>query len=142
MNRFFKPPPERLFPYLRWSNISLRGLHLVGVVGLAGGFLFDLPEAAWDGYWQLTLASGVLLSLLYLWTDAQWLFKLKGQAIVAKLVLLALAYVFPDKRAPLFVLIILLSAVFAHAPDRVRSYAWGRTVRPCKAVTTPIENKP
>ncbi len=126
-------PPEPLFPWLRWLNIGLRGLHLVGVAGLAGGYLFRLPEADWLGYWHLTLASGVLLSALYLWTDAAWLLKLKGQVILAKLALLALAYHQPDWWAAVFVLIILLSALFAHAPDRVRSYAWGRKVWPCKS---------
>lgn len=126
-------PPESFFPWLRWLNITLRGLHLVGIAGLAGGYLFALPESAWLGYWHLALASGVLLSALYLWTDASWLLKLKGQAIVVKLVLLALAWQLPEGRAVLFVLIVLLSAFFAHAPDRVRSYTWGRNVWPCKS---------
>jgi len=130
-NRFrWAPPPEHFFPYLRWLNISLRGLHLVGIAGLAGGFLFNLPESAWLGYWHLALATGVLLSALYLWTDAKWLLKLKGQVILAKLALLALAYHLPDGRTVVFVLIVSLSAVFAHAPKRVRSYAWGRKLRP------------
>lgn len=136
------PPPEHFFPYLRWLNIGLRGLHLVGIAGLAGGFLFDLPETRWAIYWHLTLASGVLLAGLYLWTDAGWLFKLKGQTILAKLALLGLAWYTPDGRAAVFVLIILLSAFFAHAPDRVRSYAWGRKVRPCKTVIPHQENLP
>lgn len=136
------PPPEHFFPYLRWLNISLRGLHLIGIAGLAGGFLFDLPGARWAIFWHLTLISGALLSGLYLWTDATWLFKLKGQAILAKLALLMLAWHYPDGRGAVFVVIILLSAFFAHAPDRVRSYAWGRKVRPCKTVIIDKENLP
>jgi len=38
-------------------------------------------------------------------------------------------------------LLILLLAFFAHAPDRVRSYAWGRRLPPCKPPTAP-ENTP
>lgn len=129
----WRPPAPRLLPHLRWINITLRGLHLIGIAGLAGGFLFDLPETRWLVYWYLTLASGVLLAALYLWTDAGWLWKLKGQAILVKLALLALAYVYPAWRAELFMLIIALSAFFAHAPDRVRSYGWGRPVQSCKA---------
>lgn len=144
MNDRFRwaPPPEHFFPYLRWLNISLRGLHLVGIAGLAGGFLFDLPEARWLGYWHLALASGALLAALYVWTDAGWLLKLKGQVILAKLALLALAYAYPGWRSEAFMLVILLSALFAHAPDRVRSYAWGRKVLPCKTVAIIQENKP
>lgn len=133
MNDRFRwaPPPEHFFPYLRWLNIGLRGLHLVGIAGLAGGFLFDLPEARWATYGHLALTTGALLAALYLWTDAGWLLKLKGQAILVKLGLLALAFHLPDWRTALFVLLILFSAVFAHAPDKVRSYAWGRKMRPC-----------
>jgi hypothetical protein len=123
-------------------NIVLRGLHLVGIAGLAGGFLFDLPAPQWTAYGYLAIASGVLLTALYVWTDASWLVKLKGQAILLKLVLLALAVVHPAWRAEAFVLVVLLSAFFAHAPDRVRSHAWGRPLRPCKTTAIPRESKP
>lgn len=132
-------PPPRFLPGQRWMNITLRGLHLVGIAGLAGGFLFDLPEARWLVYWHLTLATGTLLAALYVWTDAAWLLKLKGQAILAKLALLMLAQVYPAWRAETFVLVIVLSAFFAHAPDRVRSYAWGRRARACKEHVVPDE---
>lgn len=125
----------RFLPAQRWINIALRGLHLIGIAGLAGGFLFDLPESRWVAYWYLTLATGTLLTALYLWTDTGWLLKLKGQAILAKLALLALAYAYPAWRAEFFVLVILLSAFFAHAPDRVRSYDWGRKIGSCKSLT-------
>lgn len=135
------PPPPRFLPGQRWMNIVLRGFHLLGVAGLAGGFLFDLPEAQWVGWGQLTIASGSLLAALYVWTDASWLMKLKGQAILAKLALLALALAYPSWRSEAFMLVILLSAFFAHAPDRVRSYAWGRPLRPCKTITIHREKR-
>lgn len=124
--------PESWSPALRWLNISLRSLHLIGVAGLAGGYLFDLPEAQWAVYRHVTLASGGLLAGVYLWSDRTWLCKLKGQAIALKLALLGLAVIEPHWRAALFVLVIVLSAVFAHAPDRVRSWAWGQPVRRCR----------
>lgn len=136
------PPPPRFLPGQRWLNILLRGLHLVGIAGVAGGFLFELPDERWLGYWHLTLLSGVLLSALYVWTDASWLLKLKGQVILVKLALLALAFAYPGWSAEAFVLVILLSAFFAHAPDRVRSYGWGRTTRPCKPAVNSRENEP
>jgi uncharacterized membrane protein len=119
----------RLFPGQRWLNIVLRGLHLTGIAGMAGGFLFDLPETQWAIYGLLAIATGAALTALYIRTDAGWLLKLKGQAILAKLALLALAHFLPAVRAEVFVLVVLLSAFFAHAPDRVRSYAWGRPMR-------------
>ena len=125
------PAPPQFLPGLRWINIGLRCTHLIGVAGIGGGFLFALPEAQWRPFWHLTLASGGLLALLYMWTDFSWLLKLKGQIILLKLALLVLASLYPDQRAAAFVLVIALSGFFAHAPDRVRSYAWGRAVRPC-----------
>ena len=110
----------------RWLNIGLRCAHLIGVAGVGGGFLFALPEAQWLGYWRLALASGGALALLYLWTDFGWLRQLKGQAVMAKLGLLALAGVLPAWRGELFMLIVVLSGSFAHAPARVRGYVWGR----------------
>jgi hypothetical protein len=101
-------------------NIALRCLHLVGVAGIGAGFLFDLEPTRWLAFWHLTLASGVLLSLLYLWGTALWLFQLKGLAIVLKVALLALAWHWVARRAELFILVILISGLVAHAPGRVR----------------------
>ena len=80
---FLPPPPDKLLPALRWLNISLRCLHLVGIAGISGGFLFDLPESQWLAYGYLALLSGGLLAALYVWTDEDWLWQLKGQVILA-----------------------------------------------------------
>ena len=131
LNPGFLPPPPRSFPGQRWLNISLRGLHIVGVAGVAGGFLFDLPREIWNVYWHLAGVTGVLMSLIYLWIDCDWITQLKGQVIVFKVVLLWLALAWPPAQGLIFILVILLSAFFAHAPAKVRSWAWGREVRVC-----------
>lgn len=131
LNPKFLPPAPRAFAGQRWLNIGLRGLHLVGVAGVAGGFLFDLPLEAWMFYWHLAAVTGVLMSLIYLWIDCDWITQLKGQVIVFKVVLLWLALAWPAAQAPVFVVVIVLSAFFAHAPAKVRSWAWGRQVRVC-----------
>ncbi|MBP7587470.1 MAG: hypothetical protein KBA72_05925 [Thermoanaerobaculia bacterium] len=125
------PPPPRSFPGQRWADIGLRCAHLVGVAGIGGGFLFALPDAQWLPLRYLTLASGGLLALLYVWSDPAWLIQLKGQAVLLKLALLAFAHFHPASRAGIFIVVIVLSGVFAHAPSRVRGYAWGRAVRGC-----------
>ena len=125
------PPPDSLMPLLRWLNISLRSLHLIGLAGMGGGFLFALPEAQWLSYGYLSLISGGLLASLYLWTDEDWLWQLKGQVIVLKVLLLALTRVAPLWRAEVMLLVIVLSAFFAHAPARIRGWAWGRDVPLC-----------
>lgn len=121
------PTRPRLFPGQRWLNILLRAAHLVGVTGIGGGFLFGLEEALWYPWWWLTLSSGILLSLLYLYSDGRWLLQLKGQVILFKLALLGLAFWLPTWRAELFILVVALSALIAHAPGAVRGHShWPR----------------
>lgn len=121
------PTRPRLFPGQRWLNILLRAAHLVGVTGIGGGFLFGLEEALWYPWWWLTLSSGILLSLLYLYSDGRWLLQLKGQVILLKLALLGLAFWLPTWRAELFILVVALSALIAHAPGAVRGHShWPR----------------
>jgi len=116
------PACPRMFRGQRWLNIGLRSAHIVGVAGISGGFLFGLEEMRWMSFWYITLATGVVLSLLYVWSSAAWLFQLKGLVIVIKLLLLGVAVALPAWRAGLFMLIILISGLIAHAPGRVRGY--------------------
>lgn len=122
----FFPSEPRYFRGERWVNICLRSAHLVGVAGIGGGFLLDVQTAVWDFYWYLTLATGITLSVLYLWSSVAWLFELKGLAIIIKTTLLAVALALPSMRAELFVLVIVISGVMAHAPAWVRGARWAR----------------
>ncbi|MFA7096173.1 MAG: hypothetical protein WC383_06765 [Gammaproteobacteria bacterium] len=124
LKRLLFPPEPRHFPSQRWLNIALRAVHLIGVAGIGGGFLFALEEERWLAFWYLTVGSGVALSLLYLASSAAWLLQLKGIAIVLKVLLLAAALAAPAWRAELFTLVIVLSALIAHAPGRVRGWTW------------------
>jgi len=98
----------------------------VGVAGIGGGFLFSLDPAVWETYWLLTLSTGIVLSLLYVWSTLAWMLELKGIAVVFKTTLLALAFAIPEARAEIFVLVIVLSSVIAHAPARIRGYRWSK----------------
>jgi len=120
------PRDAREFRGQRWVNISLRCAHLVGVAGVAGGFLFGLEPGSWAFYWHLALASGIGLSLIYVWSNAAWLLELKGLTIVIKTMMLAAALAVPDIKAEIFIAIIVMSGLIAHAPARVRSRRWLR----------------
>lgn len=123
------PDPSRKIPGKRQLSVLLRSLHLVGIAGLAGHFLFDLNAAQWLPYAVLALGSGGLMVAMELWCDGIWLLQLRGQAILLKLMLLLAAVLLPALAAPLFVLIVLISGFFAHAPGRVRYYSlWHRRV--------------
>jgi len=102
------------------------------VAGIGGGFLFSLDPAVWETYWLLTLSTGIALSLLYLWSTLAWMLELRGMAVVLKTALLALAFAIPEARTELFIVVIVLSSMIAHAPDRVRSYRWSQLLSPHK----------
>jgi hypothetical protein len=126
--RLLFPDEARTFTGERWVDIGLRCAHLVGVAGIGGGFLLTLEQDRRLTFWHLTLVSGVLLSLLYLWSSAAWLLQRKGLAIMFKLVLLALALGLPTWRGSLFIAVIVLSGLIAHAPGRVRGLRWCGTL--------------
>jgi hypothetical protein len=118
------PAEPRWFRGDRWVNIGLRCIHLVGIAGISGGFLFNLDQAHWATYWHLALASGLALALLYFWSTAAWLFQIKGLAVVVKILLLAVALRIPQLQGELFVAIIVISGLTAHAPARIRAQRW------------------
>jgi hypothetical protein len=120
------PAEPRHFAGQRWVNIGLRSAHLIGVAGIGGGFLFALEPSSWATYWYLTLTTGIALTLLYLWSTFHWLLELKGLAIVLKTLLMALALATPNLRGELFLTVIAISAVSAHAPAWMRGYPWLR----------------
>lgn len=124
------PREPRTFYGQRWVNIGMRCAHLVGIAGIGGGFLFGLDAGFWSLYWQLTVFSGVALSLVYIWSNGAWLLEMKGLAIVLKLVVLTVGLLIPDLRPTAFILVIIMSGLIAHAPARVRSMRWLGTSTP------------
>ncbi len=117
------PPHSRTFPGKRWFNISLRTLHLIGVAGLGGAYLYDAPHELWQPYLWLSLGSGFAMVVLSLFSNGVWLLQLRGQLILFKLVLLGLMLWWPTFNLPLGMLVIVLSSVIAHAPGNVRYYS-------------------
>ncbi len=132
--RSFNPVIEWLFPResrhvpaQRWCNITLRSLHLLGIAGLGGGFLYGLPLALWEPYLWLAVAAGSALALLQIWSNGIWLLQVRGMAIVFKLVLLAAAAWGGAPRPSILVAVIAISGVIAHAPGNVRYFSpWHR----------------
>ena len=118
------PMEPRVFYGQRWVNIGLRCAHLVGIAGIGGGFLYGLDTESWSVYWQITVFSGVALSLIYIWSSGAYLLEMKGLAILLKLVLLTVGLIIPELRAAAFIMVIILSGLIAHAPARVRARRW------------------
>ncbi|PWV64471.1 hypothetical protein [Plasticicumulans acidivorans] len=117
------PSRARSLPGQRWLNIALRTLHLCGIAGIGGGFLYAADAELWRGWLWLTLLSGLGLVALSVWSEGVWLLQVRGQAVMLKLLLLAAVDVWPQATPWLFLLVIVISSVVAHAPGRVRYYS-------------------
>lgn len=125
------PQHKRSLPGKRWISIILRSLHLVGIAGLAGAYLFSQPESVWLPYLVVGVGSGVLMVAKELYVDAIWLYQLRGQLVLFKLVLLLTGiYWFAQPQAWIYILVILVSGVISHAPGKVRYYSiiYGKTL--------------
>jgi len=127
LRRTLFPATSRSFTGMRWVNITLRTLHLIGVAGLGGAYLYAAPQALWQPYLWLTLFSGIGLVAISLYATALWLLQLRGLVILLKLALLGLMLWWPGFDLPLGMLVIVLSSVIAHAPGDIRYYSpWHR----------------
>lgn len=113
-------PPSPLDNALRWSNVILRGLHLVAVI-LLGAALLGAPLPA-GRYAIAVAATGLGMFMLDIWRKPRHLCEVSGVAMLLKLVLVGWMATTPvaEARAVLFWVIVTASALFAHAPARFR----------------------
>ncbi len=98
-------------------------MHLVGIAGLGGGFLYQSPREVWLPYLILSIASGSGLMCLAIWTDGIWFIQLRGIVILFKLILLLSIPFFKGYAGYALIIIIVISGVIAHAPGAVRYYS-------------------
>jgi len=116
------PSETRYFRGQRWVYVGLRTLHLLGFAGLGAGFLYPAADQTWHNYYLITMFSGSILTLLFVWSNGVWLLQLGGMAILLKLVLIGLFPIWPEARTSLFVAVIIISGLIAHAPKHARHY--------------------
>ncbi|MCV6588366.1 MAG: hypothetical protein OIF57_04950 [Marinobacterium sp.] len=115
---------KRDMPGRRWISITLRSLHLLGIAGIAGGYIYQLPFALWHPWLMLALGTGLLMVIKEVYVDGIWLLQLRGQLILLKLALLIFShFLWETPQAWVYGLIILISGVIAHAPGDVRYYS-------------------
>jgi ABC-type enterochelin transport system permease subunit len=111
----------RLLPRAwRWFGIVMRALHLVAVVLLGAALLGAPPSVSvvWVG--STLLVTGALMFALEQWKTHEHLFQLAGAGQIAKLALVAWMMLEPSCARPIYWLIVVWSAVFAHAPAGFR----------------------
>jgi hypothetical protein len=115
------PPPKsknkRDFPGRRWLSISLRSLHLVGVV-LLGVALLAGGDRQTAG--SLVLATGLAIYGMDLWCNPKHFGELAGIFILLKLLLVGTMLAFPAAAVPLFWVLVVASSLVSHAPGHFR----------------------
>jgi hypothetical protein len=125
--RTFFPLQHRGFRGMRWLNISLRTLHLIGIAGIGGAYFYPADEAAWLPFLWLTVIAGSGLVAVSIYSNGVWLLQLRGMLIGVKLLLLMLLAFWPQAAAPVAIAVVAISSFIAHAPGKVRYYSpWHR----------------
>jgi hypothetical protein len=107
----------RDFPGRRWLNLSLRTIHLAGIV-LLGAALVGAGEvrtAAW-----LTLISGLAMFAGDIWANPAHLREVAGFGVLAKLLLVAVMVAHPSLALAIFWAVLVLSTLLSHAPGALR----------------------
>ena len=107
----------------RFWNVVLRTLHLVAFGLVLGGYAWDVDPERVAPAFIATITTGALLMVVELVADPRWAFLGKGLFVLAKLALLALVPLWPGARLPLLVAVVVLAAVGAHMPRRLRHYS-------------------
>ena len=124
LTKYLFPLHDRSFSGLRWLNISLRTVHLIGVAGCGGALLNSQALASVYPYLQLTLISGVLMVALAIWSNGIWLLQLRGVATLTKVAMLSYAMSNESKNWEFFacLFVIIVAGIVSHAPGKVRYY--------------------
>jgi hypothetical protein len=107
----------------RFWNVLLRTLHLMAFGLVLGGYAYDVEPERVTPALIATIVTGALLVMLEIHGDPRWPFLGKGLFVLAKLALLLLVPLFPGGRVPLLVAVVVLAAVGAHMPRRLRHYS-------------------
>ena len=117
------PEQSRGFIGKRWLDIILRTIHLLGLLGIAGGVLFAADKSLWFPYFLSTVLSGLAMISLSIWPNGKWLLQNRGLAIMVKFLLLFLLPFLPNYELHILVLIVIISGISSHAPARFRYYS-------------------
>jgi hypothetical protein len=110
----------RDFPGRRWLIVVLRAIHLVGLVGTGAVLLGGSPLAVHMPFVITLMLSGIAMLAIDLRVSPGYLAEITGGAMLLKLALLVWLVLDPPRQLPLFWLILVFSAVIAHAPAWLR----------------------
>jgi hypothetical protein len=123
LRRLLFPPESRFLRGRRWILVAFRSLHLLGVAGAGGGYLYGAPKAFWMPYLALTMVSGIALAVTEVIINGVWLIQLCGLAMLAKVILLAALPAFRGHEAWILAIVVIASGISSHAPKAFRHYS-------------------
>lgn len=103
---------------LRWLNVIVRTLHMVGVVLVGAAVLAD--DAPLLAGLILTLSTGLVLYGIELVRQPDFWKEIAGLFIPVKLALLLAVPFVPDSAGALFWLVLVASSIVSHAPRTFR----------------------
>jgi hypothetical protein len=117
------PATPRHIPGERGITIALRTAHLMTSGCLLGGHAFDVAPHRLIVFLYLTIASGVGLALLELYSSCRWIYLGKGVMVGLKVALLIAAGLWWERRVVFLLLVVLVGSVGSHMPARFRYYS-------------------
>ncbi|OGB93642.1 MAG: hypothetical protein A3H39_15720 [candidate division NC10 bacterium RIFCSPLOWO2_02_FULL_66_22] len=124
------PAIPRRIPYERGITIALRTAHLMTSGLLLGGHAFDVAPHRLIIFLYLTIASGVGMVFLELYSSCRWIYLGKGVIVCLKIALLIAAGIWWEQRVVFLLLVVLVGSVGSHMPARFRYYSFihGRVI--------------
>jgi len=111
-------PGKHDFNGQRWLSITLRSLHLVGVVLAALAIFGSSPYQV--AAFASMLTTGVGLYGIELWSSHQHWKELAGAFTLFKLLLVLVMILNPSYSAGLFWFLLISSSLISHAPSSIR----------------------
>ena len=119
----FPATPRRL-PYEREVNIVLRTAHLMTSGILLGGHVFDVSAHRLILFLYLTIASGISLILLELFSSCRWIYLAKGVIVMVKVALVIAVGIWWDHRVFFLLLVVVIGSIGSHMPARFRYFSF------------------
>ena len=111
-------PGKSPFAGRRWLSITLRSLHLVGVVLTAIAIFGSSPHQ--QAAFITTFVTGLGLFGIELWRSPQHWKEFAGAFVLLKLLLVLAMILMPGHAASLFWILLISSSVTSHAPKSFR----------------------
>lgn len=114
---------QREVPHARLYRTSLRTLHLIAIAALYGGHAYGVAAERLAPALFATLGTGAAFVAFEVWRAPVWLVQLRGLATLAKVGLVAAVGLWWEGRLLLLTAALVVGAVVAHAPGRLRYYS-------------------